>query len=152
MKKLLVAPALAVAFVACTTGAQTGKSVKLDNDKNKVSFAIGHQIGSDFKSRGIEVDFNALTFGLREGMDGKASPITKEDTQKLFENLQASMRTKAEAENTAKGKANLEAGKKFLEENGKKADVKTTASGLQYKVITAGKGPMPKATDMVSVH
>jgi FKBP-type peptidyl-prolyl cis-trans isomerase len=152
MKKYVVAPALAVAFVACTTGAQTGKAVKLENEKNKVSFAIGHQIGSDFKTRGIEVDFDALTYGLREGMEGKASPISQEDTQKLFQGLQTSMRAKAESENAAKAKANVEAGKKYLEENKKKDGVKTTASGLQYKVVTEGKGPMPKATDMVSVH
>jgi FKBP-type peptidyl-prolyl cis-trans isomerase len=45
-----------------------------------------------------------------------------------------------------------DAGKKFLEDNAKKADVKTTSSGLQYKVLTEGSGKKPKATETVTVH
>ncbi len=149
MKKIALS-ILALALSACTSGA--GKAVKLESEKSKVSYAIGHQIGDDFKKRSIEVDYDAVVFGLREGLDGKKSPITDEERQKLFDNLQKGMRAKAEAENDAKGKANVEQGKKFLEENAKKEGVKTTASGLQYKVITAGTGPKPKDTDMVTTN
>jgi FKBP-type peptidyl-prolyl cis-trans isomerase FklB len=137
-------------MAACTSGA--GKAVKLENEKSKVSYALGHQIGGDFKQRNIDVDFDAIVYGLREGLEGKKSPITEEEKQKLFETLQKNMREKAEKDNEEKGKANAEAGKKFLEENEKKEGVKKTASGLQYKVITEGTGAKPKETDMVTTH
>jgi FKBP-type peptidyl-prolyl cis-trans isomerase len=62
--------------------------------------------------------------------------------------VQEPQAAKAETE----GKANLEKGQKFLADNKSKPNVKTTASGLQYEVITEGKGPSPKATDVVKVH
>jgi FKBP-type peptidyl-prolyl cis-trans isomerase len=57
-----------------------------------------------------------------------------------------------EAAGEKEGQLNLEAGNAFLEENKGREGVKTTASGLQYEVITEGTGPIPSAEDRVRVH
>ena len=72
----------------------------------------------------------------------------KAEIQAYFTELEKKQRAAAEE----LGKQNLELGEKYLAENGKRAEVKTLPSGLQYEVITEGDGPMPEATDQVEVH
>lgn len=122
------------------------------NDQEKVSYMIGYQIGSNFKRDGLEVDLNILTSGLKAALAGEKSPLTPEESQKLMTELQKNLQAKAEAKQKAEGEKNLKAGKDFLAANGKKDGVKTTASGLQYKVLAEGKGDAPKATDTVKVN
>jgi FKBP-type peptidyl-prolyl cis-trans isomerase len=122
------------------------------NDQEKVSYMIGYQIGSNFKRDGLEVDLNILTSGLKAALAGEKSPLTAEESQKLMTELQKNLQAKAEAKQKAEGEKNLKAGKDFLTVNSKKDGVKTTASGLQYKVLAEGKGDVPKATDTVKVN
>ncbi|MDE6359487.1 MAG: FKBP-type peptidyl-prolyl cis-trans isomerase, partial [Duncaniella sp.] len=72
----------------------------------------------------------------------------KAEIQKYFEALEA----KQQAEAAKMAEVNEKAGKEYLEENGKRAEVHTTPSGLQYEVLEEGDGPMPKSTDRVEVH
>jgi FKBP-type peptidyl-prolyl cis-trans isomerase FklB len=122
------------------------------NDQEKVSYMIGYQIGTNFKNDGLEVDLNVLTSGLKAALTGEKSPLTPEESQKLMTELQKNLRAKAEAKQKAEGEKNAKAGKDFLATNAKKDGVKTTASGLQYKVLTEGKGNAPKASDTVKVN
>lgn len=146
--KLLSSIPLALALGAPTVLAATA----LKTDQDKVSYMIGYQIGSNFKRDGLEVDLNMVTNGMKEALAGTKSPLTPEETQKLMTDLQKGLQAKAEAKQKAEGDKNAAAGKTFLAENAKKPGVKTTASGLQYKVITEGKGDSPKATDMVKTN
>jgi FKBP-type peptidyl-prolyl cis-trans isomerase FklB len=138
-----------MALVATAALAQTPT---FKNDAEKVSYMIGHQIGSNLKRDGIEVDQGLLNSGLKDALAGTKSPITAEEQQKLMQDLQKGLREKAEAKRKADGDKNVAEGKKFLEENKKKPGVVTTASGLQYKILTEGKGEAPKATDTVKTH
>ena len=126
----------------------SGGSVKLDSDKAKVSYAIGAQIGKGMKSQGLDVDPNVIAAAMSDVLANKDLRLTEEDMaaamQKMRENMQA-QQLKSAADNLEKGKA-------ALEENKKKAGVKVTKSGLQYEVLTEGKGNSPKATDVVKVH
>lgn len=133
-----------------TSAAQAEVPLKTDNDK--IAYMIGHQIGTNFKRDGIEVDLNIMQAAMKDAIAGTKSQLSPEDTQKLMMDFQKSLQAKAEAKAKVEGEKNATAGKAFLAENGKKSGVKTTASGLQYKVLTEGKGEAPKATDTVSVN
>jgi FKBP-type peptidyl-prolyl cis-trans isomerase FklB len=124
----------------------------LKSEKDKVSYVIGYQIGSNFKRDGIEVDTNLMVSALKDALAGTPSTMTPEESQKVMETLQNSLRAKAEAKQKADGEKNAKAGKEFLATNGKKAGWKTLPSGLQYKIVKEGSGASPKATDTVKTN
>jgi FKBP-type peptidyl-prolyl cis-trans isomerase FklB len=123
----------------------------LTNPKQKASYAIGLNIGTTLKRQELDVDTKALTAGITDGFAGK--PALTEDEQKaVLMDLQKSVMARAEEKQNAAAETNLKAGEAFLAANAKKEGVKTTASGLQYKVINSGTGLSPKLTDVVKVH
>lgn len=142
---LLVIPAL-MGFAGCNKDG--GKDVKLDNDKAKLSYVIGQQIGRNLKGQKIDVDAHVLAASIDDVMAGRESRISQGDMMAVMQKAQADAQSKQEGE----GKENKEKGEKFLAENKNKPGVKTTKSGLQYEVIKEGKGASPKATDVVKVH
>jgi len=85
-------------------------------------------------------------------LKGAAPRISQEDAEKIMKEFQENMMKKKEEEAKKLSEGNKAAGEKFLAENKTKEGVQTTASGLQYKIITAGNGVKPKATDTVKVH
>lgn len=142
MKKLLT-----IGLCLVLTGATMSvKSQEEMTQKQKASYAIGFNVGSQFKHDGLEIDIETYKQGLLDGMAGQ-NKFTDQQMQEIFMQLQQEMMAKqANAANEAKA-----AGQKFLEENKKNADVKVTESGLQYKVITMGTGAKPSATSKVTV-
>jgi FKBP-type peptidyl-prolyl cis-trans isomerase FklB len=123
----------------------------LTNPKQKASYAIGLNIGTTLKRQELDVDTKALTAGITDG--GGGGPALTEDEQKaVLMDLQKSVMARAEEKQNAAAETNLKAGEAFLAANAKKEGVKTTASGLQYKVINSGTGLSPKLTDVVKVH
>lgn len=128
------------------------KTPDLKSEKDKVSYILGHQIGSNFKRSSVDVNTDIFVSGLQEALAGKNSSISADEAQKIMTAFQASMQTKMEAKNKEAGAKNQKEGKAFLAENGKKPGVVTLPSGLQYKVIKAGAGASPKADDTVTTH
>src|SRR5207237_2204683 len=123
------------------------KKTELKDQKDKSSYAIGLNIGMNFSRQKVALNADAFAAGLKDGPAGKRQMTEAEvrDTMATFQkDLEA--KQKAAAENNAKD------GEKFLAENKKKEGVKTTPSGLQYKVIKEGTGPQPKATDIVTAN
>lgn len=120
----------------------------LSNDKEKLSYAIGQQIGAQIKHKGFDLDAEVLAASIGDAVAGRESKLKPEEMQAVMMRAQ-----QAEYERQEKiGKENKDKGTKFLEENKSKEGVKTTKSGLQYVVLTPGKGAMPKAKDTVKVH
>ena len=116
----------------------------LKTQKDKLSYAIGMQVGGTISRQGIEVDPNVLLEGLKDAMAGK--PImTEEDVRATMMQLQSDMLAKQ----TQAGEANKKEGEAFLAANKGKEGVITLPSGLQYKVLKEGTGPKPAATDTV---
>lgn len=112
----------------------------------KVSYAIGANFGSQVKNDDINLDMEAFTQGVRDGMAGQ-NKFTDQQMQEIFMQFQQDMQAKqANKANAAKAE-----GIAFLEENKKNPDVQVTESGLQYKVIKQGDGPKPSATSKVTV-
>ncbi|HEV2805774.1 MAG TPA: FKBP-type peptidyl-prolyl cis-trans isomerase [Chthoniobacterales bacterium] len=122
---------------------------QLKDQKDKASYSIGYDIGETFKKQKIEVNVDALVAGLTEAMSGKEAAMTKEDREKTLQTFQKEMMEKQVAASKEAGAKNQAEGEKFLAENKKKDGVKTTASGLQYKVLKEGSGESPKETDTV---
>ena len=120
---------------------------------DRLSYALGLSMGNNFRSSGIEKinseDFADGVKAVFSGADPRMSyDEAKEEIRKFFEALEVKQREAAEAQ----GKINAEAGQAYLEENGKRPEVKTTASGLQYEVLQEGTGAQPGPNDQVTVH
>jgi FKBP-type peptidyl-prolyl cis-trans isomerase FkpA len=116
------------------------------SEKSAVSYSLGLSMGEQLHGAGVGVDAvssERLAQGVRDGLAGKAK-MTDADREKINHLVRSAFE--------AAGDANHRAAAKFLAENGKKADVVTTASGLQYKVLTAGSGDAPKSSDEVTVN
>lgn len=123
------------------------------NEFDRLSYALGLSMGNNFRSSGIE------TINVQDFADGVAAVFygdkpkmsyndAKAEIQKFFTELQAKQQEQAKA----MAEINAKTGKEFLESNGKRAEVLTTPTGLQYEVLAAGEGESPKATDTVKVH
>ncbi|QQO10956.1 FKBP-type peptidyl-prolyl cis-trans isomerase [Breznakiella homolactica] len=109
------------------------------------SYAFGVALGSDLRQVGLEFDYDAFTDGFRDAVEGGEMRMTiDEAVTKIQFAFMAAMAKQAEE--------NLAAEQEFLAENGKKAGVMTTASGLQYEIVSQGTGPRPGATDVVLVN
>jgi len=142
MKKVLTI-GLCLLFVG---GTMTVKSQQEMTKDQKISYAIGANFGSQVKRDGVQLDMDAFTKGVRDGMAGQ-NQFSEQQMQEIFMQFQQDMQArKANVANEEKAK-----GQKFLDDNKKNPDVKVTPSGLQYKVITEGKGEKPSATSKVTV-
>ena len=149
MLKHATAASLLMAFVATSVQAE---EPKLESDRDKASYLIGRNIGETINRDGIKLNVENLVTGLREGLTGKDSKISEADAVKIMETFQAEMQKQAEAKAASASAENLAAGTKFLADNKKREGVKVTKSGLQYEVISAGKGAKPTPLDTVTVH
>jgi FKBP-type peptidyl-prolyl cis-trans isomerase len=142
-------PVLALGLFVSSVPAQDKPD--LTNPKQKTSYAIGLDIATSLKRQELDVDAKALAAGIAEGFAGKPA-LTDEEQKAAIMDLQKTAMAKAEEKQKASAEKNLKAGEAFLAANAKKEGVKTTASGLQYKVINSGTGSTPKPTDTVKVH
>ena len=139
-------------FIATIALASTGFSqgkIELKDEKDKVSYSIGLDIGSTFKKQSMDINMEVLQAGMRDGMTGAKPLLTDEQVKEVMTAYSKTMMEKQTAKNKEAEAKNAEIGKKFLEENKSKEGVKTTASGLQYKVLKEGSGDSPKETDTV---
>ena len=124
-----------------------------NKELDRISYALGLSMGNNFKGSGIESinvkDFADGVAAVFEGAQPKMSyDEAKFEIQKFFQELDA----KQQAAAAEMAKVNEAAGQAFLAENGKRPEVTTTASGLQYEVLAEGAGESPAASDQVVVH
>jgi FKBP-type peptidyl-prolyl cis-trans isomerase FklB len=120
---------------------------QLKDMKDKASYSIGMNIGMNFKKQNVELNPDALLAGIKDAMSGNKPLLTETEAREVMTTWSKELGEKQKA----MADKNAAEGKKFLEDNKKKEGVKTTASGLQYKVIKEGNGPQPKASDTVTV-
>ena len=148
MKNSLIVLAISLAFAPLALAAET----QLKDQKDKVSYSIGLDIGTTLKRQVIEVNEELLNTGIQDGLSGKKPLLSEDQVKETMAAFQKEILAKqAEAKKAAAAKNSAEA-TKFLAENKTKEGVKTTASGLQYKVLKEGSGPTPKPTDTVKVN
>ena len=159
MKKIhiLTFSILMVILGACgkAAGESAAKPLKiedLNNQKKKVSYAIGLDIGKNFKERAMDIDMEILIQGLRDAQGGGQPLLNAEEIQKVMTQFQQNMMKAEQEKRMGQAQGNKAKEEAFLKENAKKPGIKITASGLQYMVISTGTGPLPKLTDTVKVH
>lgn len=124
----------------------------LKDEKERISYMIGLDIGKTLEQVKDEVDVDTLEKALRTSLEGGKPLMTEEQAAKVREGFAQKIQAKRIAEQMQLAGKNQKAGQEFLAANAKKAGVQTTPSGLQYQVITQGTGPKPKEGDLVRVH
>ena len=136
--KVVWCACISMILMACQGNTQEKVQLKTTNDS--VSYAIGVDIGKNLKRQSIEITPAVLAAGIRDAADSTKMLLTEEQCQGVMLSFQHSMVSK---EFEKEGEA-------YLAANKSKEGVVTTASGLQYKIVTAGKGPKPDSsqTDM----
>lgn len=152
MRKISLLALIAImALAACQKG-PAGSAADLSTKTGKAGYAIGQEMGKSLLSVKDQIDVSAVVAGLRDSVEGKDSKLSPEDARSAIMELQMAARANHDKKSGAVASKNLQESKLFLAENGAKEGVKTTASGLQYKVVKEGKGKKPSATDRVVVH
>jgi len=138
---------MACAGVLLATSAFAADEIK--TDEQKFSYAIGFQLGQNLKNQGLgDIDVKIMTQAINDVLGDKDLKLSMEEMQQAFQAKQQKMM----AEMEAKGDKAKVAGDKFLADNKSKPGVKTLDSGIQYKVITEGKGNKPSLESSVVAH
>jgi len=150
MTRLLMVVLIAV--LVPSWGCADEDRAKLKDEKDRLSYSIGYQVGGDFKRQGIEIRKEALIRGVLDAINEGESALTNEEMRDTLVKLQEQVVEKRAVAMKAAGEANQKAGEAFLAENGKKPGVVTTSSGLQYKVLKEGNGKTAAPGEDVTVH
>ncbi|MCF6280918.1 MAG: FKBP-type peptidyl-prolyl cis-trans isomerase [Candidatus Polarisedimenticolaceae bacterium] len=145
MKAKYLLPALALGLCASPLIAD---ELKLETESQKMSYIIGYQAGTQLKQQGFPIDMETLSKAIQEGLSGAQPRLDSQQAETIMKGFQEKQMATQKAAN---GK-NEAAGKAFLAENKKQEGVTELENGLQYKILTAGTGKKPAATDTVSVN
>ncbi len=120
---------------------------------DKLSYALGLGIGQQLAQMGATgLKVADFAQSISDVLEGRELKMSHREAQQIVQQYFAQQEEKINKERMAQGKVHKEAGEKYLAENGKKADVVTLPSGLQYQVLREGNGKKPKATDSVKCH
>ena len=154
MIKQISALGMAVSMVLVTNGAMA--ETKLDTDDAKFSYSIGIGIAKNairsLNEQGIKFENAAVLQGMSDVLSNKSLQMTEDEMVAIQQKVIAESKKQQAAAQEKLGADNLAAGSAYLAKNAKEDGVITTDSGLQYKVVTKGKGKKPAASDTVSVH
>jgi len=153
IRNLLLTVVFVGISIILTTEIQAAKKteVVMKTDLDSIAYALGQNYYSMLKQNSIDINLDLFFAGINEAKAGQAK-FSKEQEEQQISKLNEMLQKKHAEMIAEKSAANKEAGTKFLEANKKKANVKVTASGLQYEVVKEGTGKQPKATDKVTVH
>ncbi len=126
--------------------------LELKDNKDKVSYSIGVNIGTNIKSQSIDVNIDALLQGMKDALSGNETLMSADEINETLSDFQKEMMVKQAERMRDLAEKNKKESDTFLEENKKKDGVITLPSGLQYKVLKQGEGVTPQLTDTVTVH
>ena len=124
--------------------------LNLADETARINYSLGYQIGGDFKRQGVEMNTAAIVKGIEDAISGAEPLMQPEDMRTTLMELKRKIVAEQKAKAAEQEQKMVEAGKKFMEENAKQPGVVTTASGLQYQIVEAGKGKTPSPTDQVT--
>ena len=126
----------------------------MDNQNlDRISYALGLSMGNNFRASGIKtINVKDFADGVAAVFEGAAPKMSYDEAKLEIKNFFEAMEAEQREAAAKMGEVNEKVGKAFLDENGKRVEVKTTASGLQYEVLEEGTGKQPTAQDQVTVH
>jgi FKBP-type peptidyl-prolyl cis-trans isomerase FklB len=164
MKNLFIIALVAIGFASCNTSKKTccdhndgackttQTVAPIASFRDTVSYMIGTDIAKSFKANNLDISLDLIIAGMRDGMAGTDTMFTQEQFQEVMGRFQKEMQLKQQQTASVEAAGNKEKGRLFLEANKTKEGVKTTASGLQYKVLREGTGANPGPTSKVTVN
>jgi FKBP-type peptidyl-prolyl cis-trans isomerase FklB len=144
---LTIAGAFALPLLAATAFAADPAAM---DDAARMNYALGYQLGRDLAA--IEPSNDALLRGLQDGRSGGQPALAEQDMQAALTLLESRINEQRAKEQAAAAQKAAAAGAAYLAENAKREGVKTTASGLQYRIVKEGSGRTPTLADTVTVH
>jgi FKBP-type peptidyl-prolyl cis-trans isomerase len=149
MKRILAVGVVLAAAIAVSAQDVKAPFTSLAQQR---SYAVGRNIAMNLKQQGLEFDTEQLLKGMRDALTGQASLLTDAELEQTLGGLQQELQAKQKERAAALGAKAAKEGEAYLAANAAKEGVVTLPSGLQYKVLTAGTGKKPAATDTVVVH
>jgi FKBP-type peptidyl-prolyl cis-trans isomerase len=156
--KIIIPFALSIAIISCNNKSQ--ETIELTSGIDSVSYAIGSSIASSIenqnkqiKEQSPEINIDMVNQSILSNLNSSSEPMIDSATsqqiiESFFKKKQAEQQEQARSEMAPK----IKEGEEFLAKNGTKEGVTTTASGLQYEIITQGSGAKPALTDEVETH
>ncbi len=142
---------IAAGLVAATFSV-SAVAEELDTHEERLSYTIGMDIGQSLAEQGLDLDLDLLVEALRASYRGEETRLTQEEALAERDRFMQRRQQELEQEQTREAEVNIQEGQAFLAENRERDDVMETESGLQYRVVEAGEGASPDATDRVTVH
>ena len=131
------------------TKPRTQPVLALKTQKDKVSYALGANLGMNLHKQSVEVDPAIVLRGLKDALAARKMLLTDDEAKAALMQLQADVRNKQQEKMKVAGEMNRKEGVEFLAANKTKEGIVTLPSGLQYKILTEGTGPKPTSTDTV---
>ena len=142
----------AVLLLSSVTATPLLAAEKPLSDADKLSYSLGALSGNSLKELQLDINKDVFVKGLLDALENKKMALTQAQMMEELQKARQASEAKIKKDLAEQSQVNLKKGQAFLKENGKKPGVKTTASGLQYKVMTTGKGAKPSADGKVTVH
>jgi FKBP-type peptidyl-prolyl cis-trans isomerase FkpA/FKBP-type peptidyl-prolyl cis-trans isomerase FklB len=124
----------------------------LPTEKDRNSYMVGMALARQFEPMKDEIDVDVVVKALKTSLAGGKTLLTNEQAQAIGEKFQQQLQQHQMQKMADAARDNAAKGEQFLAANAKKPGVQTTASGLEYEVLSAGNGPKPKDTDVVRVN
>ena len=131
------------------TKPRTPSVLTLKTQKDKVSYALGMNLGTNLHKETVEVDPAIVLRGLKDALASGKMLLTEDEARAVLTQLQTEVRGKQQEKMKVAGEMNKKESVEFLAANKAKDGVVTLPSGLQYRILTAGTGPKPTASDTV---
>jgi FKBP-type peptidyl-prolyl cis-trans isomerase len=141
------------AAAALTVGCQGGTGdAALNSFADSASYAIGMNMGQSIVEVRDQIDLDLIQRGMADVVEGRLATLSDNDAVAVLQVFAQQVRESQQLQMAGQSESNRQAGVTFMEQNGRRDGVVTTASGLQYEVLEAGSGPKPTASDRVTVH
>ncbi|MFC1573626.1 FKBP-type peptidyl-prolyl cis-trans isomerase [Candidatus Latescibacterota bacterium] len=144
---------LSFTIAACNSGG--GKSdgpLDLKTEMDKVSYSIGTQLGTSFKTNSMEIQTDILARAIEDVMNDRSLALTEDEMTEIMMKFNSDFQAKRQQEMSEAITKNLEIANSFLAENAKKEGITTLPNNIQYEVLKEGDGPKPELTSTVKVH
>jgi FKBP-type peptidyl-prolyl cis-trans isomerase FklB len=125
---------------------------ELPNEKDKFSYALGMNFGTNLRKQSVPFDPDVFMKGLKDSFSGGQTLLTDDEARAAIMEVQNQLRKQQQEKMQAQAETNKKEGEAFLAGNKSKDGVVTLPDGLQYKILQAGTGPKPTTTDSVTVN
>ncbi len=149
---ILLTATLGLLAAAGPTRALAAETPALTTDKEKFSYALGMYYGNMFVDRGFDLNIDILAQAIKDTLATNRTMLTSTQMDQVLREEERRWNERQQAKLKQQREANLKKAEAFLAENKSKPGVMTTPSGLQYKILTEGNGPIPSSNDTVTVN